>query len=311
MRSGCPEAARRVANVWRRSWKLDLPDASGAARGLEALGHLRAVQRGAGLRVREHELAIPAILGALGPSIQLARKPVGHRHRAPCRQVRLAIRGVLTPHERVADTDALSSPIDIPPAQPEQLRLAQTGHRSSQHHNAQHRPKDIRWRRRRRAATAAASGRRCPHHDLARNRPQHHLELVEGQELEIEVHVTPTPTTGARGTADWVLAHPAAIDRVLDDRVQEAQDVADRLRREAIGEHRRRERLRMSGRQVIDRQPANTRRDVDALHGLAALQVRGTSAAKAERLPQRITNLVDRGPAYPTGRLGRALLRVL
>lgn len=149
------------------------------------------------------------------------------------------------------------------------------------------------------------------YHGFVGDRPQHRLQLIEGQELEIEVQVSPTPTTRARGTANRILAHPAAIDRVLDDRVQEAQHVADSLRREAVGEHRCRERLRMSDRQLVDRQPPNTGRDVDTLHRLASLQVGGPSAAKAERLPQRITNLVDRGPAYPAGRLGRALLRVL
>jgi hypothetical protein len=85
------------------------------------------------------------------------------------------------------------------------------------------------------------------------------LQLIEGQELKIEVHVSPTPATRTRGATNRVLTHPTAIDCVLDNRVQKAQHVADRLRREIGCEHPRRQRLHMIGREVIDLQPTDTR----------------------------------------------------
>ena len=92
---------------------------------LEALGDLGAVQRRARLRVREHEIVVVLVLGALRPAIQHADETIGHRHRAPGREVGLARGGVLAPDEGVADANALRHPIDIPPAQPEQLGLTQ------------------------------------------------------------------------------------------------------------------------------------------------------------------------------------------
>ena len=113
-----------------------------------------------------------------------------------------------------------------------------------------------------------------------------------------------TPTTGARGTADWVLAHPAAIDRVLDDRVQEAQDVADRLRREAIGEHRRRERLRherSSGHRPPARQHAARRGRAAWTRsppGTRDERRQGGAPAAANHQPRRPWACVPHGQAW-------------
>ena len=51
---------------------------------------LRAVERVAGLRVREDEARLARVGRALRPAIELGEHAVGHRHRSTRREVRLA-----------------------------------------------------------------------------------------------------------------------------------------------------------------------------------------------------------------------------
>jgi hypothetical protein len=60
---------------------------------------------------------------------------------------------------------------------------------------------------------------------------------------------------------------------VLEDAVEEAEDVAHALGREAVFEERSPERLHVGGADVRDLAVAEMRRDVDALHVLASLAI--------------------------------------
>ncbi len=120
------------------------------------------------------------------------------------------------------------------------------------------------------AGPTAPPASRCRSADdnFVADRPQHRLKLIDGEELQIRVRV-PLPTAARPcGATHRVLAHPAAIDRVLENRVQEAQDVTNRLRGQAVGKHRARQGLDVSRGDVGDRQRPETGRDVYALHRL-------------------------------------------
>ena len=149
-----------------------------------------------------------------------------------------------------------------------------------------------------------AGRRRRADDDFVGNRPQHRLQLVDGQELQVGVRRLPCRRRPGRvGAADRVLACPAAIDRVL------ARSSAGSSARCGSSSARdrvsiaRRQRFDVSGRDVGDRQLADTRRDVDALHRLAALQVGAPSAADsaapgaASRRPHRRSGCALRGRA--------------
>lgn len=185
------------------------PDARVATGGLEALGHLAAVKRLTRVRVGEDEVVVGAVCGAARPRLEGARGPVGHRDRAPRREVGLAIGGMLAAHERVAHPDALRAPVDVAPAQAEELALAQAAKRRDEDQDAKHRSQHV-GRRRWRGPTPAAT-RRCPLavHDLIRDRADHRVELLDREELQVGVGVALAPAPGAGGPADGVLAHQA------------------------------------------------------------------------------------------------------
>lgn len=67
----------------------------------------------------------------------------------------------------------------------------------------------------------------------------------------------------------------------------------------------------MRRRDVSDREFAKARRDVDALHRLATLQIGLARPAETKLLPQRVTGLVDRWSVRPSDRPWGTLLGFL
>jgi len=185
-------SGERVAQVV----EIDLMHSSRTTCRLEALCDLGAIERRAGLRVGEHEIAVAVVLRALRPTVKLAGETVGHRHGPACGEVGLAVGRMLASHERLANTNALSRPVHIPPAQPEQLRLSQAGHRSSQDHHSQDRTEHIRRGWRCGAAPASATRRWLAGDNFVEDGPQHGVKLIECEELKIWVGVPLTATTG-------------------------------------------------------------------------------------------------------------------
>lgn len=107
-----------------------------------------------------------------------------------------------------------------------------------------------------------------------------------------------------------VLGRPAAVDRVLEDRVHERDDVAHRLRGEAGVEHRRGDGLDVGDGDAVDGLVADARRDVDALHRFAVLQVGLAGALDGEPTAQRVDDIVQR-VALEAGADRAALLGLL
>jgi hypothetical protein len=85
---------------------------------------------------------------------------------------------MLPAHEGVANTDALSDPINMPPPQPQQLGLPQTGDRRDQHDHPHDRTPHVGRHRWRWASTTEACRRRLWLHDLVRDRRQHAIQLL-------------------------------------------------------------------------------------------------------------------------------------
>ncbi len=105
-----------------------------AERGLEAFEQLGAVDRVAGLRVREHEIVVSLELRVLEQQFELGRDPARERD-APSRALGLwrteLAADVVAPH-----ADPPRAPVDVSPAQGKQLALAHPGHGGGQVHHA-------------------------------------------------------------------------------------------------------------------------------------------------------------------------------
>ena len=156
----------------------------------------------AGHRVREHEVLVGLKARALEVQLELSREAVGHRHRPAAMGLRAVKRAA-----RVAlgDAHARRRPVDVGPAQADQLALAQAGHRGGQ----VQRPLD-------RAEV------------IVGDRAQQSVELLALQEADAAMGVA----RRARPVheRDRIGRRPAALDREREQTVQEVQLVADGLR---------------------------------------------------------------------------------
>jgi hypothetical protein len=157
---------------------------------------------------------------------------------------------VLAADERVANADPPGRPIDVAPAQPKQLGLAQPGHRRGQYQDPQDRSKNVRGRRWRGTRAARACRLRLAIDDTVGNRAQDGIELSHGQELEIRAGVALSAALRPSSAPDRILGHPARLDRMLEDRMQ---DVARRLGLSASRKHRLGQRLNVGWLDLHDR----------------------------------------------------------
>jgi hypothetical protein len=78
-------------------------------------------------RVGEHQLVVARVLGRVVEPVELARYGVRHRHAA--RRAFALGRPELVEHVVLPDSDARRPPVDVAPAQRDQLALAEPGHR--------------------------------------------------------------------------------------------------------------------------------------------------------------------------------------
>src|SRR5215217_5796178 len=95
---------------------------------LVALQQPRALERGSELGVAEDQVVVGRVRGS-------AMVDVGLGGDANRRAVRLR-RSELAPDEALADSEAPCEPVDIAPAQRQQLALSQPGHRCGEPHEA-------------------------------------------------------------------------------------------------------------------------------------------------------------------------------
>ncbi len=232
--------------------KADHADPAVAAGLLEALCDLAAIERVAGLRVGEDEIVVAVVGGPLGPAVQFAREAVGHRHRPSRRELGLALARVLAANEGVAYSDSLYRPVDVAPAETEQLALPKAGHRCGQDDDAEHWAEHVWWWRWCGTWAAATRRRRHAGDGLVGDGAEHGLELLDAEELQVGLGVSGSAAAWAGRAAHGVLADEATVERLLEDRVQERHYVADGLWRAAALEHRRREGLDVRGRDVAD-----------------------------------------------------------
>jgi hypothetical protein len=94
---------------------------------LVAPAQLRRVERVPGLRVAERKVVVTAVRAALLLALELCGQPVGHRH-GSARAARLR-RAELAARVCTSAADHAGRPVDVAPAQCEQLALAQPGQR--------------------------------------------------------------------------------------------------------------------------------------------------------------------------------------
>ena len=156
-----------------------------------------------------------------------SRSAIGTERRG--RQVGLAVVGVLAAHERVARPDPLCDPVDVAPAQPEQLGLAQPRHRGSEDHAhaAPGRAHPVEA-----AATGPApfAGRlRLPDRRLRRGSPAAPRRAPRPSGTAGRDRRRRRAGDRASRAPHGVLAHPAAVDRVLEDRVRESSTRCERV----------------------------------------------------------------------------------
>ena len=165
------------------------------------------------VRADRRRCALRVVRGAVEPVAQRLGDDVGHRNRAPRREIRLALARVLAPHERVAHADPLRLPVNIAPAQPQQLRLPQTGERRDQDDDPQHRPQHV-GRRRRRQPTSPTTHRR--RHNEQRPHPGSHPghgatpRPTEKEQVRVGIARAPALGTVARRTG-FSAAHRLSI----------------------------------------------------------------------------------------------------
>lgn len=209
--------------------EANLPHTRVTTRPLEPARDLRAIHRRPQLRMREHEIVRFAVHRPQPPRLQRRRQPVGHRHRPPRAQVRLALARVLAPHPRVTHPDPLRAEVDIAPAQPEQLRLPQPRHPRHQDQQPQ-----------RGAARVAID-------DVIRDRLDHPIQLRRRQKLQIRIGIAGPPAPWPRRVLHRVRARPALAHRQGEHRMQERHRVPHRLRRQPLRQHRPRQPLDVIG----------------------------------------------------------------
>jgi hypothetical protein len=126
---------------------------------------------------------------------------------------------VLAANERVAHPDPPSGPVDVAPAQPQELGLAKPRNRGGEDQDPKHGSEDVGRRRRRGAWAATARQRGSANDHIVRDRADHRVQLVDRQELQIGVHVASAAAPGPGRVADRVLVDQAALERVLEDRM--------------------------------------------------------------------------------------------
>ena len=121
----------RVPKVWRRSWKRTRRTPAPRSAALKRLRQLRGVERRAGVRVAEDEVVVGLEGAARVVALELGGDAVGQRHGAARAAATSACRTrrarSCAPHAHPA-----GAPVDVAPAQREQLALAQPGHRGGQ-----------------------------------------------------------------------------------------------------------------------------------------------------------------------------------
>ena len=112
----------RVPNVWRSPWKVTGRAPATLSAALKRLSSLDAVQRPAGVGVAEHEVVVGLVARSAAKwQFERGRDAVGERHRA-ARAQRLR-RAVLAAHVVAPHPHATGEPVDVEPAQREQLAL--------------------------------------------------------------------------------------------------------------------------------------------------------------------------------------------
>ena len=90
------------------------------------------------------------------------------------------------------------------------------------------------------------------------------FELWHGEELQVGADVAGPPTLGTRGVAQRVLVTPALGDRMLEYGVDERQHVAHGLRGKSGGEHLAGQRLDSRSRDLLERERADARLQMDS-----------------------------------------------
>jgi len=171
---------------------------------LHPMRHARLVQRPAGGGMREHEIVVSLPVRPLKERLEFAGDFIGHRH-TPSRTPGLR-RAEFAADVVLAYTNSARRPVDVAPAQRDQLALAQPGHRG----RPKYRPVD-----------------RTEH--SRPGVPDQQIDLVERQEADLR-------RVGDRGQVypfAWVRRSPAAPWRPgeVEQRRQCPDHVADRLRR--------------------------------------------------------------------------------
>jgi hypothetical protein len=119
-----------VPKVWRSSWKVMRWTSARSSACLKRGTSFRAIERLAGLRMAEHEIAIVGVVGALAQVAERERDPLGHRHR-PARPGRLRV-AELAADEGGDHADLARVEVDVAPTEPEQLALPEARHRCGQ-----------------------------------------------------------------------------------------------------------------------------------------------------------------------------------
>jgi len=96
--------------------------------------------------VAEDEVVVVRVERAARPGVELCDEAVGQRDRAAGREVGFAAVRELGAPPGLPNADALDRPVDVAPAQREQLALAQAGHGGGEDQDAQDRAQDVRGR---------------------------------------------------------------------------------------------------------------------------------------------------------------------
>ena len=154
-----------------------------------------------GVRVAEHEVRVALVERRLEQAVELAAEDVGERDTA--RGTLRLRRAELAAHEIAAHADAARRPVDVAPAQREQLALAHPAHRRGEVQHALDPPDAI-----------------------GRDGGQEGVELglVEEPDISVDVH-----RLGLLHALARVARRPAAPDVVLEDAVQQTKVVERRF----------------------------------------------------------------------------------
>jgi hypothetical protein len=215
-------------------------EAGGAQRAVQAPRHALAVHRRAGHRVAEHERVIGLKARVLEVALERPADRVRQRHRA--RRALALRRAELAHHVVLADADARCRPVDVHPAQGEQLAEPQAGHRGRAVHDG------VQLER-----VELEQGQRA---DLGR--------VGHGRELDADARVR---------------ARPATPHGEVEQRRERPDRVANRLRRQPLALHHGHEVGDVLDGDRVERLGAEERREVHARLGLDVAQGAGLAAA--------------------------------